>query len=220
MNASTKTRALRAVAKVVMSVSWCGGCGGALSATTTPDEGGVDAVTRPADANPMVEYGEDAPADIAIPSTDDATLADAVTVSPADAVAVPVGDASTQPLADALVPDGPLACAIEKDADGGLTASAIQCCLALTASFVPDAAVLPLPIEAGAWKTDASFGACCAALAASGSLIGFVFGGNRDWTMAACEACADTLGQDPTLSCTPWGPPVPPAMPEALEALS
>jgi hypothetical protein len=236
MDASTKARALRAVAKVVMSVSWCGGCGGALSATTAPDDGGFDAVTRWADAQPTGQYGEAGPADAVVgPATEDGTLADAVTASPADAVAaspadavaaspadavaVPVEDAPDEPLADAALPDGPLACAITKDSDGGLTGPAIECCLALTASFVPDAAS-SVRIDAGAWKADASLSACCEGLAAGGSLAGFTYGTLYHWPLAACMACADAIGQDEVSACIPWGPPVPPAMPEALEALS
>jgi len=92
---------------------------------------------------------------------------------------------------------------------GTITPEAKQCCLALTVANSP--ADAGFSFDAGVFKSDPSVKACCKALydGSGSSLVMLVYGPDK-WPAATCNACADAIEQPS--ACTPWGPPVPPAM--------
>jgi hypothetical protein len=100
-------------------------------------------------------------------------------------------------------------CALTSDADGGLAPSAIDCCLSITTASAPPAGTATP--DGGPFASSSGLVSCCKALAASAPLTTYVYG-PKNWPTAACMACAEVLGD--RLACTPWGPPMPPAMPE------
>jgi hypothetical protein len=197
MTASTRARALRAAAKLVVGVSWCGACGGTLGTRAEGDAGSSapagDADTLRGDALAGAESGTGA-----------APRMEA-------SVDLPLNEAS----ADSALADAPLACALTRDADGGLTGQAVDCCFALTLSMLPDSG---FSIDAGSWKSDPSLLGCCSALNASGWLAAPAYA-SKHWSQSACQACAQTIGVNGT-QCIPWGPPVPPSMPASMDLVS
>lgn len=101
-------------------------------------------------------------------------------------------------------------CSLNDTTDAGtLTSEAVDCCLALTTAATP--ADAGWSFDAGAFKSDPSLLGCCQALhdKSGQSLVGLVYGPKK-WQTNTCQACADAIGQPS--ACTPWGPPVPPAM--------
>jgi hypothetical protein len=193
MKASTMARALRAAARLAVGVSWCGACGGSLGVQAEGDA--EPAATRDGNAPPR----------------------DALASVAAETGTAPLQEADAKPSpkqapADAAPLDAELACALTFDPDGGLAGSSVDCCMALTLSMLPDSGA---SIDAGSWKADPSLASCCGALQASGFLSAPAYTA-RHWTEAACAACSQVTGVDGTL-CIPWGPPVPPAMPDAME---
>lgn len=139
----------------------------------------------------------------AAPSTD-ARVADGSHAGDAETDAAATDDASSPPF------DAAAACAITTDADGGLSAASQTCCLALTTANAPQPGSPPVP--GGPWGGIPALSSCCAALSAAAPLTTYEYGPPM-WSPQACQACADTLGQP--AACTPWGPPMPPAMPRA-----
>lgn len=105
---------------------------------------------------------------------------------------------------DAVPKDAGLACDVTPVGDAGISESSVACCLALTESVTPDS---------GGFDVDPS--GCCHALYEKGhhSLVSFAYGPSHHWRYDTCGSCAKLVG-DP-VACTPWGPPVPPAMLEA-----
>jgi hypothetical protein len=157
MNDSTRSRALRAAAKLATAVALTG-CGGLQSAESTQTDSGAIS----ADSSPR-----------------------------ASSTSTP-------------------ACSLTTNADGGLLASEVQCCLDLTS------AQSPTDGDASAWRADPSLSGCCHGLAQSFGLIAIEYedAGGRAWSDEACQSCAETIGTPS--ACTPWGPPVPPAMPSEM----
>jgi hypothetical protein len=84
--------------------------------------------------------------------------------------------------------------------------------MGLTLSMVPDTGV---SIEAGAWQSDPSLVSCCNSLYDHGFLSSALIA-QAAWTSEGCAACATTIGVDP-VGCIPWGPPVPPSIPDAMD---
>jgi hypothetical protein len=88
------------------------------------------------------------------------------------------------------------------DADGGLLKGSVDCCLEATSEGAKT--------KNGHWSVDRpDLATCCQAIAKARYLTYFVY--ERKWPEQACFACAEVIG-DPS-ACTPWGPPMPPAMP-------
>jgi hypothetical protein len=140
-------------------------------------------------------------ADVVPPPTDASgvdTKADSTTAQ---------GDAQPPPPDSSYVDVG--SCDLNaKDADGGLTTAAVTCCLQLTEASSSG-------IDAGEFVTDPSLSGCCQALYDMGNnnLVTYVYGPDK-WPQATCQACADAINH--SIACTPWGPPVPPAMLEVV----
>jgi hypothetical protein len=102
------------------------------------------------------------------------------------------------------------ACGLTTNADGGLLDSEVQCCLDLTTAHAPTDG------DAAAFRADPNLIGCCQGLDQSFSLIAIEYedAGGRAWPDEACQTCAEAIGHPG--ACTPWGPPVPPAMPNEL----
>ncbi len=100
-------------------------------------------------------------------------------------------------------------CSIAFQDAGTITPEAKQCCLALTVANSP--ADAGFSFDPSLFKSDPSVKACCKALydGSGSSLVMLVYGPDK-WPAATCNACADAIEQPS--ACTPWGPPVPPAM--------
>jgi len=101
-------------------------------------------------------------------------------------------------------------CSLSFEDGGAITPEAKQCCLALTVNSSPvDAG---FSFDAGNFRSDPSIKACCQALysGSGNTLTGLAYGPDH-WPIPTCQACADAIDQP--VACTPWGPPVPPAMP-------
>jgi hypothetical protein len=99
-------------------------------------------------------------------------------------------------------------CAIAVDADGGVVKGSLDCCLEATrvASSGKDGGA----VENGDWKTTRpDLASCCRTIASTGHLSYVVY--REHWDQRACFGCEAVLGQ--AGACTPWGPPMPPAMP-------
>jgi len=112
---------------------------------------------------------------------------------------------------DAAVPkDAGLACNLAPEGDAGISESSVACCFALTEAATPDAG--GFGFDPAPWAANPSLSGCCNALYEKGhqSLVGFAYGREPHWRYDTCGICAQLVG-DPS-ACTPWGPPVPPAM--------
>jgi len=105
--------------------------------------------------------------------------------------------------------DAGLACDLTPE-DAGISESSVACCLALTESATPDAG--GFDFDPSPWAADPSLSGCCHALYEKNdhNLVSFVYGQGSHWRYDTCGICAKLVG-DP-VACTPWGPPVPPAM--------
>lgn len=109
----------------------------------------------------------------------------------------------------AVPKDAGLACNLTPEGDAGISESSVACCFALTESATPDAG---FAFDPAPWASNPSLSGCCTALYEKGhhSLVSFAYGKEPHWRYDTCGACAKLVG-DPS-ACTPWGPPVPPAM--------
>ena len=189
--------ALRAAAKVALSVAavGCGGCGGIADSEgrvpSTADAGGDVGAMRDGATSP------------------EAGSRDALACNP--------------PPESDLLPEG-----LHVDAGASLGGPIFDCCAAQLASLVSaDGSVaFQLPDAAVA---DPEVTACCAVLIArldydQGSAASdpdaSVTALQRDGKLAAPArwACCSALGHPDGPTCTPWGPPVPPAMPAGWDA--
>jgi hypothetical protein len=99
--------------------------------------------------------------------------------------------------------------------DASVPAETAACCRDLVASRVPDGGEMFAAEEAA----DPSVRACCTALVAGVShreIPWEAVGPSSLW------ACCEALGNPFSVACTPWGPPVPPSVPDedALWGLS
>jgi len=136
----------------------------------------------------------------------------ATTIAPTDSGTEPRSTDGSAQRDSATLDDGARAdggwCSIAFQDAGTITPEAKQCCLALTVANSPvDAG---FSFDAGLFKSDPSINACCTALADHGGPLANLVYGPDHWPAATCNACADAIGQPG--ACTPWGPPVPPAM--------
>ena len=196
MNSWAFRAALRATARVALGVTAVG-CGGSVAA-------GPDAAV-------------DSPAG---PTSEAATEQDAAAVT--DAPVAPdrasAALACNAPPASDLLPE-----ALHVDAGAGIDQATFDCCVARIAAFgPPDAAVWinELP-DAGPANADVT--SCCAAIV---TRLDYeertMFGVAPDasaWVSderAAAQvhwACCAEANEPEGPTCTPWGPPMPPAMP-------
>ena len=107
------------------------------------------------------------------------------------------------------LPTAPM-CAIGLDADGGLLPGSLKCCLDATRH-----AAKPGNGRASgaAWSSERpDLTACCHAIADGNPRKMMSLAYSEEWNVDACHACAVVIG-DNGMACTPWGPPMPPAMP-------
>ncbi len=110
--------------------------------------------------------------------------------------AAPPADLGTPARAD--VDTAPAACAT-----GGGDPGAVACCTRQLDRALGDG---------GAAVTAGADLACCGFLAAQNDLV-IADGGGFSQNIPHRTACCQALGWRGTITCTPWGPPVPPAMP-------
>lgn len=110
----------------------------------------------------------------------------------------------------AVPKDAGLACNLTPEGDSGITESSVACCFALTESATPDAG--GFDFDPAPWAANPSLSGCCNALYEKGhqNLAAFAYGKEPHWRYDTCDICAKVVG-NPS-ACTPWGPPVPPAM--------
>jgi hypothetical protein len=183
--------ALRASAKIAFGVAAVG-CGGMVSSGAEPSQAPLDEAGRGADATDAV----------------DASIA--VDASPLEAAAC------DPPPSSSLLPEGPHA-----DASAAITETMFECCVAQLETIDPG--------DGGAGFRDAAAGdpgiqACCAVVIARLDYEQTHLVGDPDASAATFqrdqqtsapvrwECCGATPSEGPT--CTPWGPPMPPAMSE------
>ena len=189
MDPSTRRRALRQAAKIAMGAAFVG-CASNVGPQGQPDVAS-DMAPGPVDGSQQ--------------TLDAMDTIDAIEVASIDSTSV---DTST---------DAALACNLTQSGDGGLTQGALSCCFALTDLATPEAGT-PQSL-AMSWASDPSLSGCCNGIyvTSGGNMAGYAYGGNPPpWQVEPCMTCAIVVGVPS--ACTPWGPPVPPAMPEALQA--
>jgi hypothetical protein len=117
---------------------------------------------------------------------------------------LPTASATATPSRPVAVHQAPPApsCAVGLDADGGILKGSVDCCLEATSAAATK-------FKSRNWSADRpDLATCCRAIAKAGYLPSFVY--ESKWPEEACFACAEVLGNPG--ACTPWGPPMPPAM--------
>ena len=205
--------ALRATARVAMGVTAAAGCGG----TVAPSPQEAPRVQADASGESWSEAGIGAVADAA--EHPDARV-DAEASAEASALEPQVCGAP--PAAD-LLPESP-------DAGAQISQGTFDCCVATVSTLAStDAGVMigDLP-DSGAAGTDVT--TCCAAIVARldyEELSSFgaqpdASAWNADESASAGVrwACCAAVGHPEGPTCTPWGPPTPPAMPASLREVA
>lgn len=147
-------------------------------------------------------------------------VAEAAKADP-DAKTDPDGGSAEAATDTAAVPDALVdatACTVTADA---ATPKELACCAAKVKATFP--ADVVEPVDAGgvgdAGSPDKELVACCGEIVRtydSTHDLGLTFQQAR----ACCYALPGTWWEHPGIACTPWGPPMPPAMPGAEEAVS
>lgn len=104
------------------------------------------------------------------------------------------------------------ACDTTVTADAGVSADGLACCRTLVTSEMADAGFGMSQLPASA-KKDPDITACCKAISASG----WGSGGAAMSAYETARACCELTGDWSNPACTPWGPPMPPAMKAGFE---
>lgn len=166
--------------------------------------------------------------------------ADASSVSPQDAGAsqdaAPEARASDGAIAiDAQVCGSPPASellpeTLHADAGALIGRGTFECCVADVSSFVSTDAGVTIVDLPDAAPTGAEVTSCCAAIVAhldyeqglrsSAEPDALTWMADQMAAAGVQGACCDVLGQPEGPTCTPWGPPTPPAMPARLREVA
>jgi len=188
MNASTRAHALRAAAKAALSVSLVG-CGGATVADTRDNSGTEHAAHDGGQTVATRDGGH------TVTAPDSARDADAALRSIAEAGRD--GAASETPCTG-----------LPASVDASVSTATFACCL--------DYLAAGRDASAGLLAFDASSPAnepCCTAIIAYVDDTAGAYAAAEPFIPACCEQTNPVpIGR----ACTPWGPPVPPAMPPSL----
>jgi hypothetical protein len=121
---------------------------------------------------------------------------------PTEVEQLPTASATSTPSRPVVhqAPPAP-SCAVGLNTDGGILKGSVNCCLEATSEAAK--------LKSRNWSADRpDLAACCRTIAKAGYLPSFVY--ESKWPEEACFACAEVLGNPG--ACTPWGPPMPPAM--------
>ena len=201
MNSWAFRAALRATARVALGVTAVG-CGGSVAAG--PDariDSGVGSLPDAATA-----MGEATPAD------------DAAVASDVSEASVPVDALACEaPPASELLPEG-----LHVDAGAAIDRATFDCCVAKIAAFGPPDAAVSIAELPDAGPADPVVTSCCAAIIARldyeerTNVAGpdaSPWWGDQNASGQVHWACCEALNYPEGPSCTPWGPPTPPAMP-------
>jgi hypothetical protein len=119
-------------------------------------------------------------------------------------------DASDDVIVDVVKPpwDGSLACTGPiTDFDASVDEPTFQCCLGVVEQVTGDSGFTV--VDAGAISGDPSVANCCDAIIAHVDQMSSDYGAASPTLPSCCN-----YAQHPTgVACTPWGPPMPPAVP-------
>jgi hypothetical protein len=207
--------ALRASAKVALTATLAS-CGGSLQTSGGDDH----------DAAPRTRGADDGAASIDSASAVDSTAFVDSTVVVDSALAVDVTspmDVVTRPLACNAPPVASLLPELQHP---GVTISdaTFECCIDLLAPELQSDAVLPMLGDAAAhdpnvvgccavaiYRLDGDYGNPDAAARDQGDLFEAGLGPRLAWD--ELQSCCPPLGYPDGPTCSPWGPPMPPAMP-------
>ncbi|HTN90559.1 MAG TPA: hypothetical protein VL242_43095 [Sorangium sp.] len=223
MREETRRAALRAAARVALGALACGvsvGCGGVHIAdepSPAPDPG-----------EQVVPEAPDGPD----PAGNGATAGGAGAAGGGGAAPGTGGDVSASSAAGGGTdgaggsPPAPseLACAEQAGFDDAEARprEELECCLDYTAQRLPDDGVRPSDEQLAALAADASFVNCCTALIVGVGADAITYGEAEPIRHACCFG--DIVAPEQELYaytfCTPWGPPVPPALDADADAAS
>ena len=225
MNDVTRSLALRAVARIALGATFSlgmVGCGESSDVQAPSAESGAESGAENA---AIAESGADSAAGAEREAETPLGQDDASPLDSADA------DASLVDLADANVDasqrdptdgpaeasDSPLACVgsvlLRRGADAmstEVTPAQLACCLAYGESYLSDSSA---PVDAA--KQDAQLVDCCTAVIARVELHGEDYSAVHAPLRQLCCSGEVVAAKEALFSyrlCTPWGPPVPPAM--------
>jgi hypothetical protein len=203
MNHFVFRAALRASAKVALGAAFaaCGGVVGSTAAPSAAEAAAPDAAS--VDATPNA---------VSVDATPNAVSVDATPVdvsSPLDAPKQEAG-ACDAPSPSSVLPEGAHA-----DAAAEIGQSTFDCCVAMLKVVLPDEGGLAFP-DAAVGNPEVQ--ACCATVIARLDYDKFqpdastIDQQDQQAAQPVSSACCQvTFAVGPT--CTPWGPPMPPAMP-------
>ncbi|XXX74496.1 hypothetical protein WMF30_43300 [Sorangium sp. So ce134] len=216
MREETRRAALRAAARVALGALAVGaltGCSGRITTGEQPSDRDPDeqlapeAPEAPDDAAPI---GEDAGGGGAAPMAEE----------PAPGCNPAEGDPDCSEVSPPEPPE--LACAGPASLDDAESPprAELECCLSYTAERVPDPAVGLSEQEVAALAEDASFVNCCTALIVGVGARAITYEEAEPVRGICCfgDVVAPERELYPHTFCTPWGPPVPPAL-DAHDAL-
>jgi hypothetical protein len=205
MDSTIFRAALRASAKVALTAT-LGSCGGTIDAASREAR---DGSPPPPVTSTLADASTAVLADVAAPG-EVADAADASLVV-ADVAPPPVG---CDPLAAGeLFPKG-------MHGDAGVTEPLFECCVTFLGSAIGTDASWPLPMLPDAEANDPNILGCCAVAVYHLDSVS----NDRDASVGASAElanagvntyeCCQAIGYPVGVTCTPWGPPMPPAMPE------
>ncbi|XYH95357.1 hypothetical protein ACMHYB_47370 [Sorangium sp. So ce1128] len=216
MREETRRAALRAAARVALGALACGvsvGCGGVHISdeqAPAPDPGEQVAPEAPDGPDPA-GGGAAAGGGGAAPGTGGTAPGTGGDVSASSAAGGGTDGAGGSPPAPAE-----LACAEQAGLDDAEARprAELECCLDYTAQRVPDGALRPSEQQLAALAEDASFVNCCTALIVGVGAHAISYEEAEPVRGACCSG--DLVAPEEELYaylfCTPWGPPVPPAL--------
>ncbi|AUX46484.1 hypothetical protein SOCE26_079900 [Sorangium cellulosum] len=213
MREETRRKALNAAARVALGMLACevlAGCGGHYTTGERP---------------PGLDGEEQRPPEVLTGGASTGGGADPYAAADGGGGTTSVGTAGSGPGeggGGSLPEPAALACTGEVDLDHvqPRPRAELECCLSYTTERLPDPGLVPTDAQLAALSADASFVNCCAAVIEGVETDVITY----DETGPVRSACCfgDIVAPEEELYaralCTPWGPPVPPAL-DAGDAL-